>query len=249
MPRARRPKSPVDITVVLVSPKEDGNVGAVARAMSNFGAEHLVIVNPRAPLAEEAQRRSMAGYPLLKGARVVPTLAEAVRGIDMVAGTTDLSTGRTESYLRRSMTPEEWGRLVGSVQGRIAIVLGPEDNGLDREELRLCEAIVTIPTNPRSPTLNLSHAAGIILYETFLGRLEGALQRSPKVPLSARQKKVFHELLDKTLMDLHYPAHKRRAYQLLMRRLLGRSAASEHEVTMMLGFMRKVIRMTTQASR
>ena len=239
-----RERSPVELTVVLVSPKEDGNIGAVARVMSNFGAEHLVIVNPRAPLAEEAQRRAMAGSSILKAAVVVPTVAEAVRGMDLVVGSTDLSTGRTESYLRRSMSPQEWGRLFGSVQGRVALLLGPEDNGLDREELRLCEAIVTIPTHPASPTLNLSHAAAVLLYEAFLAMSAHPRIFAPKIPLSSRQKQVYYELLERTLSELHYPAHKRRAHVLLMRRLLGRSAASESEVTMMLGFLRKVLRVT-----
>ncbi len=246
MPSAKRSRerSPVDLTIVLVSPKEDGNVGAVARVMSNFGAERLVIVNPRAPLAEEAQRRAMAGTSILKAAVVVPTVAEAVRGMDLVVGSTDLSTGRTESYLRRSMTPQEWGRLFGSVQGKVALLLGPEDNGLDREELRLCEAIVTIPTHPTSPTLNLSHAAAVLLYEAFLGTSGHPRTFAPKIPLSSRQKQVYYELLERTLSELRYPAHKRRAHVLLMRRLLGRSAASESEVTMMLGFLRKVLRVT-----
>ena len=244
-----RERSPVDLTVVLVSPKEDGNVGAVARVMSNFGAERLVIVNPRAPLAEEAQRRAMAGTSILKAAVVVPTVAEAVRGMDLVVGSTDLSTGRTESYLRRSMTPQEWGRLFGSVQGKVALLLGPEDNGLDREELRLCEAIVTIPTHPTSPTLNLSHAAAVLLYEAFLGTSGHPRTFAPKIPLSSRQKQVYYELLERTLSELRYPSHKRRAHVLLMRRLLGRSAASESEVTMMLGFLRKVLRVTPKKGR
>ncbi len=240
----RKRPTEAEVTVVLVSPKEDGNVGAVARAMSNFDSPRLILVAPRAPLGDEAQRRAMAGYEILRRATIVPTVAEAIQGMDLVVGTTDLSTGRTESYLRRSMTPREWGKVAGTVEGRIALLLGPEDNGLDREELRHCEVIVTIPTSKKSPTLNLSHAAAVLLYETFLGLKEGIYNPSLKVPVSEREKKVYFDLLDRVLTDLQYPVHKRRGYILLSRRLLGRALASEHEVTMMLGFMRKALRMT-----
>ncbi len=83
------------IDVVLVRPKEDGNVGAVARVAKNFGADRLVLVAPRAKLGVEARRRSMAGLPLLKAAHTYSTLDKAVADADFVVGTTDLSTGRS----------------------------------------------------------------------------------------------------------------------------------------------------------
>lgn len=243
------PRGPVDVTVVLVSPKEDGNVGAVARVMSNFDSDRLIIVNPRAPLKGEARRRAMGGMGVLRRLKVVKDLGSAVHGADLVVGTTDLASGRTESYLRRSMTPSEWGRLAGTLRGRIAIVFGPEDNGLNTDELRLCDIIVSIPTNRVSPTLNLSHAAAIVLYETFLGLGATMASVPEKIRVSAKERKVLFELLDRVLADLQYPLHKRHSFELLMRRILGRSAASKHEVTMLLGFMRKTIRMAGKVQK
>ncbi len=232
---------PVELTVVLLRPKEDGNVGAVARAMSNFDVSRLVIVAPRAKLGEEARRRAMAGLRILKEAKVVSRVEEAIADADLVIGTTDLSTGRTESYLRRSVTPEEWGHLAGGIQGKVALLFGPEDNGLNVGELARCDLIVWIPTSPASPTLNLSHAAAVLLYATYLGLAGSALQRTEPIPLRAREKEVFLGLLAKAMEQFRYPRHKRKNMLLLYRRLLGRAMASEHEYTMMMGLFRRIL--------
>lgn len=231
----------MELTVVLLRPKEDGNIGAVARVMSNFGVDHLVVVKPRASLGDEARRRAMAGLATLKRARVVPSFREAVADADLVVGTTDLSNGRTESYLRRSVTPEEWGHFVGSLNGKVAILFGPEDNGLNAEELARCDVLVSIPTDRDSPTLNLSHAAAIVLYATYLGMTRTDASRIDPVDLNGRENEVFLSLLDRILVEYRYPPHKRKNMRLLYRRLLGRAVASEHEYAMLLGLFRRVL--------
>ena len=123
------------IDVVLVRPKEDGNVGAVARVARNFGADRLVLVASRAKVGSVARRRAMAGLPLLRTALRVRSFDAAIGEADFVIGTTDMSTGRSNAYLRRSVSPERLGEMVRTLEGRVAIVFGPEDNGLSREEL------------------------------------------------------------------------------------------------------------------
>ncbi len=78
------------LELVLVRPKEDGNVGAVARLARNFGATRLVLVAPRARLGAEARRRAMGGLPLLRTLRVVDRFPEALGEADYVVGSTDL---------------------------------------------------------------------------------------------------------------------------------------------------------------
>ena len=94
------------LDVVLVRPKEDGNVGAVARVARNFGADRLVIVNPKAPLSTEARRRAMGGIPVLQRAVRAASVEEGIADADLVVGTTDMSTGRSTAFLRRSVSPE-----------------------------------------------------------------------------------------------------------------------------------------------
>jgi tRNA/rRNA methyltransferase len=230
-----------ELTVVLDRPKEDGNIGAVARAIKNFGGRSLVLVAPRAPLGGEAYRRAMAGRSLLQRAKIVDRLEEVLETQDLVIGSTDLSTGRTDSYLRRSVTPAELGRILRAVSGKVALLLGPEDNGLDREALERCDLLVHIPTDRRSPSMNLSHAAAVLLYEIYQRQtppLPPSL-RPPPVPLGGREERLFYEMLARFLEEIHYPKHKRPAMALLVRRVLGRALPSSYEYSMLLGFLRR----------
>ena len=229
------------IDVVLVRPKEDGNVGAVARLARNFGADRLVLVAPRARVGTEARRRAMAGLPLLRTAVRVRTFDQGVEDADYVVGTTDLSTGRSNAYLRRSVSPERLGEVVRTLHGRVAIVFGPEDNGLSRAELLRCDLLVHIPARRESPTLNLSHAAAVVLYAVHRARGPDDPETTPApevVELNGAEKELFLERLGELLTRTGYPAHKRRGLILLFRRVLGRATPSEAELRMMLGLFK-----------
>lgn len=233
------------LELVLVRPKEDGNVGAVARLAKNFGVDRICIVRPRASLGQEARRRAMAGLPLLKAARVVETFEEAVGDCDLVVGTTDLSTGRSTQYLRRSVSPERLGEVLHPLVGRVAVVFGPEDNGLDRDQLHRCDLLVHIPARREFPTLNLSHAAAIVLYA--IHRAQGTEHPdstpAPEVlPLRGNEKELFLERLRDLAARSGYPKHKRPGLDLMFRRIFGRATPTESEYRMLLGFAKSVDR-------
>jgi TrmH family RNA methyltransferase len=229
------------IDVVLVRPKEDGNVGAVARLARNFGADRLILVASRAQVGTVARRRAMGGLQLLRTAVRVRTFDEGVGEADYVVGTTDLSTGRSNAYLRRSVSPERLGETVRTLDGRVAIVFGPEDNGLSREELLRCDLLVHIPARREFPTLNLSHAAAIVLYAVHRARGPDDPDTTPApelVELNGSEKELFLERLGELLRRTGYPAHKRRGLILLFRRVFGRATPSEAELRMMLGLFK-----------
>jgi tRNA/rRNA methyltransferase len=229
-----------DIDVVLVRPKEDGNVGAVARLARNFGARRLILVASRARIGSVARRRAMGGLALLASASRAPTLAQAVKASDVVVGTTDLSLGRSSSYLRRSVGPERLGEIARSSVGTIAVVFGPEDNGLSREELARCDLLVHIPARREFPTLNLSHAAAVVLYAIHRARGPVDPESTPapeQLELNGSEKELFLERLGTLAARSAYPAHKRRGLILQFRRLLGRATPSEAEYRMMLGLL------------
>ncbi len=227
-------------------PKEDGNVGAVARVGRNFGAERLVLVRPRAALGPEARRRAMGGIPLLTGARTAASLDAAVEDCDLVIGSTDLVLGRSTAFLRRSIDPERLGAIVHAAEGRIALVFGPEDNGLSRGELESCDLIVHIPARRDFPTLNLSHAVGILLYAVHRSEGPEWEETTPapeRLSLAGQEKELLLRRLAELMVAADYPRHKRRGLTLLFRRLFGRAVPTEHEYRMMLGFVRSIDRM------
>jgi len=228
------------IDVVLVRPKEDGNVGAVARLARNFGAERLVLVAPRARVGSVARRRAMGGLPLLAASSRAPSLEKAVEDAGLVVGTTDLSLGRSSSYLRRSVSPERLGEIVRSSVGTVAVVFGPEDNGLSRTELARCDLLVHIPARREFPTLNLSHAAAVVLYAVHRARGPGDAESTPapeQIELNGREKELFLARLGVLAARSAYPPHKRRGLILELRRLLGRATPTEAEYRMLLGLL------------
>lgn len=150
--------------MVLVSPRNPLNIGAVARAMANFGFSRLRVASPYEPHWREA--RSAVGAPqLLANAQQTTSLVEAVRDCTLVLGTGTLTHRKAEQPVVRldelaPMIEREFDH-----HGQIAVVFGPEKHGLTREDLSYCHALVEIPTNVHQPSMNLGQAAAVCLYE------------------------------------------------------------------------------------
>ena len=152
------------LEVVLVSPRNPLNIGAVARAMANFGLRRLSVVAPFAAHWREA--RSAVGAPaLLENARETASLAEAVAGCTVVVGTGTLTYRKAEQVVISlpDLAPLAGRELGGG--GRVALVFGPEKHGLSREDLSFCHWMVEIPTDPGQPSMNLGQAVAVCLYE------------------------------------------------------------------------------------
>ncbi|PWT73419.1 MAG: hypothetical protein C5B46_05355 [Proteobacteria bacterium] len=154
--------------VVLVSPRNPLNIGAVARAMANFGFTRLTVAAPYAPHWREA--RSAIGAPdLLQNAREAESLAAAVGNCTFIAGTGTLTHRKPEQpvFSLPELAPVFAQQLDRG--GRVALVFGPEKHGLTRDDLSYCHALVEIPTDPRQPSMNLGQAAAVCLYELARG--------------------------------------------------------------------------------
>ena len=132
--------------------------------MANFGFSHLAVVSPYIPHWREA--RSAVGAPeLLRSAREVATLADAVTDRTLVIGTGTLTHHKPEQPVISlpALAPVVAHEL--DRDGRIALVFGPEKHGLTRKDLSWCQAFVEIPTDVRQPSMNLGQAAAVCLYE------------------------------------------------------------------------------------
>ena len=187
----------------------------------------------------------MVGLSLLKESHRYSTLAGAVASSDLVVGTTDLSTGRSTAYLRHSVSPEWLGDLLRTIDGRVSVVFGPEDNGLGRDELARCDLLVHIPSRRDAPTLNLSHAVAVVLYAVHRARGGEDSDSTPapeRVELHGVEKELVLARIEALARVSRYPAHKRKGLMLLFRRLLGRAAPAEAELRMLLGFLKSLSR-------
>ncbi len=154
----------MEVRVVLVEPEHDINVGYCCRAMRNFGFRELFIVNPKCPLGFEAHMYSKHGADVLKNAKKVKGMEEAVKGCALVVGTTGVAR-RSKRVIRNPMSVAELKQKAKRVKGRMALLLGREGMGLTPEEIKKCDFLVTIEADGSYPVLNLSHALAILLYE------------------------------------------------------------------------------------
>jgi TrmH family RNA methyltransferase len=157
--------------VVLVRPREEGNVGSAARAMANMGLSRLILVEPAAELGGTARAFAVGARAVLDGAVRVPSLPEALAPFRRVVGTTSTRDRRLGIPI---LTPRELPAWLtqDSPDTPTVLVFGPDVGGLTNEELALAGAVVTIPCSPVQPTLNLSQAVLILAYELFLARGE-----------------------------------------------------------------------------
>lgn len=230
--------------VVLVEPREGGNVGAVARIMANLGFEDLVLVEPGS--LEGAYRRAMHGRFVLKMAETAPDLRTATEDADLIVGTTAIPSAKEEAFHRHALTPWDLAARVQHIEGTVALLFGREDFGLYNEELDRVDALVHIPSRSEYPVLNLSHAAGIVLYELRKG--QEVPTSDPPRPASGAEKERLHQTFGEFLEATGYPGHKRRRSAVMFRRLLGRAAPSKWEFHALMGVFRGGIKAVMRLS-
>jgi tRNA/rRNA methyltransferase len=151
------------LRVVLVAPRNPLNIGAAARAMSNFGFFHLRVVNPY-ELAFREARSAVGAAPLLAKAQEFKTLAEAVEDCSLVVGTTAVGLRQLQHPVRRI---DQAARLLHKhlAAGPVALLFGSEKRGLSNEDFSHCHWLVRVPTREEHRSMNLGQAVAVCLYE------------------------------------------------------------------------------------
>ena len=216
--------------MVLVEPRVDGNVGAVARAMANFGFRELCMVNP-CTLTDEAFKRAKHANYILKEATIVSSFEDAIADCFHVVGTSGIVTAGEKHYIRIPLTPKEFTDRLEGVEEKIALVFGREDMGLSQEQLARCDLLVSIPSHEEYPILNLSHAVTIVLYELYQRSIDVGSPKKASEPERERLIRFFDDLLD----AINYPEFRRERTSIMFRRIMGRALPSRWEFHTIMG--------------
>jgi tRNA/rRNA methyltransferase len=150
------------IAIILVSPENPDNIGAVARAIKNMGFTDLRLVKPPRAWRKKAQKMAMSAADILTKGEVYASLQDAIQDLGLVIGTTRRVGGHRGTFL-------PFARAVSKVRGnshhqKIGIVFGRESKGLANEDSALCDHLMTIPTGPSYPSLNLAQAVMVVLF-------------------------------------------------------------------------------------
>lgn len=232
------PEPAPPLTVVLVRARNPLNVGAAARAMSNFGVSDLRIVGDYLqPL--EAARSAIDATPVLLSAKTFPCVQDAVADCVLVYGTTALGERDLQHPVDvlRDAAPR-----VESSHGRVALLFGSEKTGLSNEELSHCHRLLTVPMARGGVSMNLGQAVAVCLYE--LHREAPPQRNLPQEPARATAEELqrFEALLRETLLAAEY--HRRFPGNMgtnEMRELLRRMGLTSADTTVWLGMLRQVL--------
>ena len=239
-----------NIQVVLVRPRFPENIGMCARACANMGVSRLALVQPElwldaqgAPLPQYLEKAlclaTSAGRELIRNLQVYQSLEDA-RG----------ATARTGGWRQGVLAPAPAMEQVCAhlaEGGRVSLVFGPEDKGLDNRSIELCSLLVNIPT-AGEPSLNLAQAVLVLLYELsrclpFERKEQPARpgRERPSPLISLAQQELLLERLKKAMLVLDsLPADNSGYFMLPIRRMLTRSQIRHNEFSMLMGICNKI---------
>lgn len=230
---------PIPLAVVLVSPRNPLNIGAVARAMSNFGFQDLRLVNAYHVALHEV-RSAVNAESVIRDARSYSSLPEAVADCSRVVGATGVEARDLKTAIHRL----EQGALdlkISATAGRVALVFGSEKHGLSSDDISHCHALVHIPTRPAHDSMNLGQAVAICLYELVRDAPAEAPSRRVPREAPAAMLELLHEQCFRVLTRSGYVKRRVAASATSkLRQFLRRLRLSAHDATLLLGMVRQV---------
>jgi tRNA/rRNA methyltransferase len=227
------------LRVVLVDARNPLNIGAAARAMSNFGFHCLRVVNPY-DVAFRAARSAVGAAALLANAEEYKTVAEAVADCTMVVGTTAIGHRDLQHSIQRleAGAPVIRAHIAASA---CALLFGSEKFGLSNQDMSHCHWLMHIPTRDEHTSMNLGQAVAVCLYE--LSRDPTALSKAGKrSPASVAQAERITETLLVALRASGYPKlNTSKSFQSAVRRLVRRLRLQQGDAEFLLGMLRQMV--------
>ncbi len=231
------------VRIVLVEPSHPGNIGASARAMKTMGFDQLVLVAPKDFPSAEATARASGADALLRQARIVESLNDAIADCAFVVG----ASARSRSLAWPTIGPRVYAETVKAqlAQGNVALVFGPEQSGLTNEDMARCHQLVQIPANPEYSSLNLAMAVQVLCYELRMAQPggdglshDGAETRD--APLAtADELNGFHEHMESVLTAAGFINEDHpKLLKLRLRRIFHRSRLDQTEINILRGMLK-----------
>jgi TrmH family RNA methyltransferase len=230
------------VHVVLVNSRNPLNIGAAARAMSNFGFPHLRVVHPY-PIAFQEAKSAVNAEPVLTAAEQFEHLPEAIADCTLVVGT----TGAQRNLLEPVSTLESAAPIIQAhlrSGSQVAILFGSEKVGLSNHDLSHCHLLLRIPTHPEHPSMNLGQSVAVVLYELIRQTgPEDPEAPAPNSPLAtAGEKERLIALLLEALSVNGYPHRTTQAtIEAKVRRLVRHLALTPSDLHHWLGLLRQLL--------
>ncbi|BDC35507.1 MAG: RNA methyltransferase [Candidatus Methanoliparum thermophilum] len=222
----------VYIRIVLVEPRYAGNIGSIARIMKNFGFNDLILIKP--PVINlESKKMAMHASDILENAKIYDSINDVIDNSDYVIGTTSVVGGRS-NVRRLYITPKDLKTILKYKKDIVSILFGREDNGLSNEELKLCDAVLNIPSSSDYLALNLAQSVGIILYELYTS--EKNVINKKYFP-DRNDLIYFEEHLLRLLYRINFPKTDKEKTVLMIKRILATAGVGSREIKHIRGIL------------
>jgi TrmH family RNA methyltransferase len=227
------------IVVVLVGARNPLNIGAAARAMSNFGFLQLRIIN-RYQLAFREARSAVGAPELLRDARECVDVADAIGDCALVVGTTAAGSRRIEHPLHRLEAGAELIRARAASGGRTALLFGSEKRGLSNDDLSYCHWVMRIPTREEHSSMNLGQAVAVCLYELIRGESLPVAVDQSEPATGAELSRMEQALLEALQLSGYMKPGAEAATEEKLRKLLRRMNLSSEDAETWTGMLAKM---------
>ncbi len=227
-----------NISIVLHQPRNPENIGAAARALCNMGMRDLVVVDPgNCDRTRVLKMATHAAADIVEQMERHDDLKTALGPFQYVVGTTARLGGQRRVFSNPSEMAQ---RLIPiSFENRIALLFGPEDRGLSNEDIRLCHALVNIPTATFS-SLNLAQAVMVLCHELFAASREKTAEFTPRLACRHELDGMYEQVRD-ILVRINYINPENPDYWMNnLRHFFTRLQLRAKEVRMIRGICRQI---------
>ena len=235
-------KNNFKLKIILVEPSGPLNVGSIARLCSNFNVDQLRIVSPKCNIYSlETKKMALKGINFIKECNIYETLLDSISDCDLVLAT----CGRIQppkEYDQDSLENiSTWIRNLKEVKN-LGIIFGREDKGLSNKELLMAHKVFTVKTNKNFPSLNLSHAVSIVLYElSKVTKIDNIMKKKDLDLATSKQIEDSFLEIEKLLIKTGYVLpHTKNAKITKFKKYILRSETSKHEVNILRGIVHQI---------
>ena len=227
------------LRVVLVSPRNPLNIGAAARAMSNFGFLRLRVVNPYDVAFREA-RSAMGAASLLASAEGCNSVTEAIADCSLVVGSTSIQHRELLHPIRRL---DEGAMLIRQqlTTAPVALLFGSEKFGLSNEDLSHCHWLINIPTRDEHVSMNLGQAVAVALYELARENKTIDAPELPEMATAGDVERVTLSLLEALNISGYSTPATMAANEEKIRRLVCHMNLSSRDAELWQGMLRQIL--------
>ena len=230
------------LKIILVEPNGPLNVGSVARLCSNFEVDELRIVSPKCDVFSlESRKMALRGQKFIDNCKIFNKLESAIFDCDLVLASCGRIDASKDLFFESSEDIFNWIISFKKINN-LAIVFGRENSGLTNKELLLANKIFNIPTSKNNPSLNLSHAVSIALYELNKSSKKN-VNKELEVFNLASSKQIHDSFLEieELLLGVGYLLkHTSRAKIGKFKKFILRANTSMHEINVLRGIVHQI---------